>query len=303
MGLARPIMTGIRAIVAGVDGKAPGWWALAWAADEAAVTGAHLTICRVYPDGHRPPVGGHRHPGEVLELADPLLMRQVRRVQARLGGDRVTLSTPAGSPGLLLVEAAGDLLVVGASVADHLSAMSTARWVAAHAACPVVVVRPIREAAGLFAGHVVVGVDGSEPARAALAFAFGYAATHALPLAAVYAAGGHADGHPGDVWVDDRFAETHVNPPPAGLTELDVEVEPYTREYPAVPVKRAVYHGGPVPALLRAAAGARLLVVGDRGRSAMARLLLGSVGQGVVSRAAGPVAVAHAGPHAPVSGR
>jgi nucleotide-binding universal stress UspA family protein len=55
-----------------------------------------------------------------------------------------------------------------------------------------------------------------------------------------------------------------------------------------------VYHGGPVPALLRAAAGARLLVVGDRGRGAVARLLLGSVSQGVVSRAAGPVAVVHA---------
>jgi nucleotide-binding universal stress UspA family protein len=287
-------MNDVRTIVAGVDGTAPGWWALAWAADEAAATGAHLTVCRVYRPEHRPPVGGRRHPGEVLELTDPLLMRQVRRVQARLGGDLVTLSTPAGSPGQLLVDAGGDLLVVGATSADHLSAMSTARWVAANAERPVVVVRLIRKAAGLFAGHVVVAVDGSEPARAALAFGFRYAATHGLPLAAVHATGGQADDKPGDVWVDDKFAETHVTPPPAGLAELDIEVEPYAREHPTVAVKRAVYHGGPVPALLRAAAGARLLVVGDRGRGAVARLLLGSVSQGVISRAAGPVAVVHA---------
>lgn len=287
-------MNDVRSIVAGVDGKAPGWWALAWAADEAAVTGAHLVVCRVYRPDHRPPVDDRRHPGEVLELADPLLMRQVRRIQARLGGDRVTLSTPSGSPGQQLVDADGDLLVVGASAADHLSAMSTARWVAAHAGCPVVVVRLIRKAAGLFAGHVVVGVDGSEPARAALAFGFRHAATHGLPLVAVHATGGQGDDKPGDVWVDDRFAETHVTPQPAGLAELDVEVEPYALDHPEVAVKRAVYHGGPVPALLRAAAGARLLVVGDRGRGAVARMLLGSVSQGVVSRAAGPVAVVHA---------
>ncbi len=289
-------MTDIRTIVVGVDGKAPGWWALAWAADEAAVTGARLKICRVYQPDHRPPVGGQRHPGEVLELADPLLMRQVRHVQARLGGALVTLSTPAGGPGQQLVDAGGDLLVVGAISGDHLSAMSTARWVAAHARCPVVVVRLIGKAAGLFAGHVVVGVDGSEPARAALAFGLRHAATHGLPLAAVHATGGHTDDEPGDVWVDDRFAETHVTPPPPGLTELDVEVEPYARDHPEVAVKRAVYHGGPVPALLRAAAGARLLVVGDRGRGAVSRLLLGSVSQGVVARANGPVAVAHTDP-------
>jgi nucleotide-binding universal stress UspA family protein len=151
-------MTDIRTIVVGVDGNAPGWWALAWAADEAAVTGAHLTVCRVYRADHQPPLDGRRHPGEVLELTDPLLMRQVRHVQARLGGALVTLSTPTGSRGQQLVDAGGDLLVVGASSGDRLPTMSTARWVAAHAGCPVVVVRLIRKAVGLFASHVVVGV-------------------------------------------------------------------------------------------------------------------------------------------------
>jgi hypothetical protein len=63
---------------------------------------------------------------------------------------------------------------------------------------------------------IVAGVDGKAPGWWA--------------LAAVYATGSHADGQPGDVWVDDRFAETHVAPPPPGLVELDIEVEPYARE-------------------------------------------------------------------------
>jgi nucleotide-binding universal stress UspA family protein len=290
-------MNSIRTVVVGVDGSDPGWWALAWAADEAVAIGAHLLICRVHPPDSAPPFTGRQSRTATLELADPTLMRQVERVRARLGGDRVTLSTPTGSPGQQLVDACGDLLVVGAHAEDQLSPLSplsTARWIAVHASCPVVVVRPLATAVGVFAGHVVVGVDGSDPARAALAFGFQYAAEHDLPLAAVHATGTHGDEEPGDVWVDDRFAETHLTPPPPGLTLLEVEVEPHALEHPSVPVKRALYRGAAVPALLRAATGARLLVVGDRGRGTVARLLLGSVSQAVVRKANGPVAVTHA---------
>jgi nucleotide-binding universal stress UspA family protein len=217
----------------------------------------------------------------------------VAAVRARLGGDRVELLTPAGEPGPALLSAGADLLVVGAAEAPaRVTPLSTPRWVAAHAAGPVVVVRPTR-GTGLFAGHAVVGVDGGEPARAALAFGFGYAAARGVPLAAVHVTGTHGEDSR-DIWVDDRFAETHLDPPPAALELLDSEVEPYARANPAVPVKRAVWHGGAVSGLLRAAAGARLLAVGDRGRAAPTRLLLGSVSQGVVAHGAGPVVVAHA---------
>jgi nucleotide-binding universal stress UspA family protein len=94
--------------------------------------------------------------------------------------------------------------------------------------------------------------------------------------------------------VDDRFAETHLDPPPAGLTMLDVEGGAVVPRAPLGRGETRRYRGDPVPALLRAAAGARLLVVGDRGRDAAARVLLGSVSQGVVAHAARPVAVVHA---------
>jgi hypothetical protein len=43
--------------------------------------------------------------------------------------------------------------------------------------------------------------------------------------------------------------------------------EDHHQAYLDVPVKRAIYHGLAASALVRAATGARLLVVGDRGRS------------------------------------
>ncbi|TNH31140.1 hypothetical protein FHG89_04015 [Micromonospora orduensis] len=114
----------------------------------------------------------------------------VASTRARLGGDRIALRVLPGRPGHLFVEAASDadLLIVGPPAASAPRGLgSTAHYVAAHAPCPVVVVRPLaggREAA--FAGHVVVGVDDSAAGRAALEFGFGYADTHVRPLAAVH---------------------------------------------------------------------------------------------------------------------
>lgn len=296
-------------IVVGVDGAPPSRRALDWAATEAAACGGRLLVCRVYPAGLPAPAAGRsrtvtRSATAIVELADPALAPGLASARDRLGADRIEVATPTGDPGERLVDAGGDLLVVGAPRARSmlprvvLPRPSVAQWVAAHARCPVVVTRPAESPGGLFAGHVVVGVDGGRPARAALRFGFAYAARHGLPLAAVHAVGPHHETAPGDVWVDDRYAETHLAPSPEALTLLDVEVEPYAREHPEVAVKRAVQRGGAVPGLRRAAAGARLLVVGARGRGGAAAALpgavaLGSVSQAMVTHGVGPVAVVH----------
>jgi nucleotide-binding universal stress UspA family protein len=65
---------------------------------------------------------------------------------------------------------------------------SVAVSLAAHAACPVVVVRgPEFDASAPRVEPVVVGVDGSPASEAAFAFAFAAAALHAVPLVAVHA--------------------------------------------------------------------------------------------------------------------
>jgi hypothetical protein len=96
-----------------------------------------------------------------------------------------------------------------------------------------------------------------------------------------------------DLWVDDEMLETHLTSEPPELAMLAAEVEPWSHEYPTVPVKRAVYADRPLPGLLRAATGARLLVVGHRGHGPLARAVLGSVAHGVIKHATGTATITH----------
>jgi nucleotide-binding universal stress UspA family protein len=58
---------------------------------------------------------------------------------------------------------------------------------------------------------------------------------------------------------------------------------------PPVPLATVLAEGDATQSLVRAAAGADLLVLGIRGRSPAAGLLLGSVSQACAARASGPV--------------
>ncbi|MCW6006226.1 universal stress protein [Micromonospora sp. CPCC 205371] len=271
-------------VAVGVAGTATSWQALAWAADARRALG-HLPRL---PRRVRARLVSAAVPMAVLELADPPLARAVAATRARLGGERVSVRIrPEHHAVALLADAAweADLLVLGAPSGSGWR--ETTHRLLGHVAVPTVVVRSVAGASGPFAGHVVVGVDGSEPSAGGLEFAFRYAAAHRAPIAAVHA----TSDAPDDFWFDDTMLETHFPTDPAGLRLLAEQVEPWTHKYPDVRVKRAVYTGRALPALLRAAAGARLLVLGARGHGVAARALLGSVSHGAVDRAAGPVAV------------
>jgi nucleotide-binding universal stress UspA family protein len=278
--------------VVGVGGD-NSWQTLAWAVADATVTGGRLLVSHVC----RPDSGLASHRGQiplaVLELTDPPLARAIAAARDRLGGHRVVLNIATGNVGDALVRAAeaADVVVLGAPrLTGWAGRASTTHDVIRRAPCPTVVVRPVSDCEpGPFAGQIVVGVDGSAPARAALEFAFGYAAAHRRALAAIHVS---RPAH-GDLWFDDAMLETQVVDEPRGMALLANEVEPWRHRFPAVPVRPALYGGRPLPGLLRAAAGARLLVVGDHGRGPAARLVLGSVTYGAVDRAQCPVAVVH----------
>jgi nucleotide-binding universal stress UspA family protein len=70
----------------------------------------------------------------------------------------------------------------------------------------------------------------------------------------------------------------------------------WQERFPDVKVVHSVVLGHPVPSLVSRAAGARLLVVGSRGRSSVRSLVLGSVSHGVLHHASGPVAVVRSAP-------
>ena len=173
-----------------------------------------------------------------VALLDPGLYRRLRVIRQRWPADDIALDVAAGSLARQLIDRAtrGIVTVLAAPARD----IATATRVAAHARGVVVAVRPttppIDVTAGPFAGHVVVGVDGGPSSRAAVRFAFDYAARHRRPVAAV-----HADAvDPAGAWVEDDQTQVHLMPHAFDLDLLEGAVMAAHQAYPDVPVRRFV---------------------------------------------------------------
>ncbi|WP_413759873.1 universal stress protein [Streptomyces sp. MMBL 11-3] len=133
---------------------------------------------------------------------------------------------------------------------------------------------------------LVVGVDGSEPALRALDWAADEAALRGLPLRIVYAS----------LW--ERYEGAAPAEGLGGSSEqvradniVETAARRAHRREPDLKVSAEVLREESVPALLREGRNAFALVVGGRGRSGIAELLLGSVGLAVAARADCPVVV------------
>ncbi|MFO7251870.1 MAG: universal stress protein [Actinomycetes bacterium] len=128
---------------------------------------------------------------------------------------------------------------------------------------------------------ILVGVDGSRAGLAAVAWAAREAALRRMPLRVVHAI---------PAWA----LETGDEGPYAGVarwmregaeTVLTGAVDRARREVPGLEVAAEPIPGDPRPALVKAAADAELLVVGNHGLGGFRGLLLGSVAQGVAGHA------------------
>lgn len=210
----------------------------------------------------------------------------VERAAAALGADRVTSHVDAGSPSAVLLSQVrqGDLLVVGSHGHRPVARMllgSTSTAVAAHAPCPVLVVRGPRVRSR---GPVVVGVDGSPSSVAAVRYAADVAAREHTTLRAVLALSPVTDAL-GFVSGPDGPEVTQAQ---AVLAEA---VAGLAVDHPDVPVEQVLAQTHPVEALLRHSRSARLVVVGSRGRGGLRAMLLGSVSREVLHHASCPVLV------------
>ncbi|MFD7445659.1 universal stress protein [Streptomyces sp. NPDC059909] len=162
-------------------------------------------------------------------------------------------------------------------LAEVVSALSTTVPVSANAACPVVVV-PEAERTVEEPPYLVVGVDGSPSADAAL--------DHALATAASRGASVRAVG----VWqrpllgfLDEQAALESCH------RQLHEATTARSAAYQDVPLSHAVLRGHPVEALAEAAEHALAVVVGRRGREGFTGMRLGSVPHGLLHRAVCPV--------------
>ncbi|WP_380164902.1 universal stress protein [Jannaschia sp. R86511] len=182
------------------------------------------------------------------------------------------------------------LVVVGSRGHGGLTGLllgSVAVPVSAHAACPVVVVRGTEPLTAAAAAPVVVGVDGSGESTQAVGFALAEAQRHGCPLHVVMAWD--------ELWIGAPELQAPI-PTAAELQEDAVRMVSETLAgwsdvYPDVRVTRVVERGRAAPVLLREAVGARLVVVGSRGRGGFGGLLLGSTSQTLLHRSPVDVAV------------
>ncbi|MFG1996276.1 universal stress protein [Actinoplanes sp. NPDC048988] len=177
----------------------------------------------------------------------------------------------AATPVLLGESRQASLLVLGDRGLGGVSGLiigSVAVHASAHAHCPVLVVR----GAGHPGGPVVVGVDGSESSRLAVAAAFEQSAAAGAELVAVLAG-------------DDGLA---------GRLLLGEVLAGWGERYPQVRVRAEAVRESARKVLTERSRTARLIVVGARGRGAFEGLVLGSVSQALLHHAGCPVEVVRA---------
>jgi nucleotide-binding universal stress UspA family protein len=136
--------------------------------------------------------------------------------------------------------------------------------------------------------RIVVGVDGSEPSKHALRWAVRQAELTGASVDAINAWDVPLYAGVAPIFETGTEGEVLAKAGERVLTETLAEV---AGERPSVAVHPRVVEGHPAVALLRAAEGADLLVVGCRGHGAFVSALLGSVSQYCVHHAPCPVVV------------
>lgn len=136
--------------------------------------------------------------------------------------------------------------------------------------------------------RIVVGVDGSESSKRALRWAIDEAQRRDAVVDAVHA------WHFTYVGMEPYGGAMPYDPgalEPAARAVLDETVDSVDATGLAAPVRRHLVQGGAGGALVAAAQGADLLVVGARGHGGFVGLLLGSVSQQVAHHAPCPIVI------------
>ncbi|MFE9634048.1 universal stress protein [Streptomyces sp. NPDC006463] len=273
-----------RGIVVGIDPSRDWHLPLAWAADEAHRRGLGLRLVMAAPpsrDTHH--VDGEPRTTALRQAADEYLGAATAWARQRHPDVDVTAELTDGLPASTIGRTAGQahMIVLGSRrlsrTAQYLSAGSTVVPVTAQAHCPVVVVGDAEHITQQ-PPYLVVGVDGSESSKAALALAFEEADLRGAALRAIA------------VWQPPHFPlhdeEAALQAQRRMLSETTAG---WSQKYPDVALTHEVLTGHPVEELATAAEHALAVVVGRRGRGGYCGMRLGSVVHGLLHRAHCPV--------------
>ena len=276
-----------RSVVVGIDASKNSEEALFWAAECAVGVGADLEI--VYALDHSGWGLDAQTHSAVEQEARALLSSRGALVGHRHPALVVRTDVAVESLAKALIDASRQavLLVVGSGrVARFGGPLISSRsyQVAAAAHCPVAVVPAIPPDG---AHGVVVGVDGSPSSVEAVALAAAEADRLGEELRVVHA------------WTDPAFLTDSYMIAGFSLRVREEErvilaeaVAGLARRYPDLRVDEVLVEGAPGEVILAESENARLIVVGNRGRKGLARILLGSASHEVLLGARCPVIVA-----------
>lgn len=154
----------------------------------------------------------------------------------------------------------------------------------------------VSEATSPAAGRIVVGVDDSDQAAAALRWALAEGVLRQATVEVVHAWSPPVSALPFGATLVIPVDEAALDD--AARTEVEELVRTAVAQLdgPGPQVQITILPGGPSVTLVEVADGADLVVVGSHGRTGLSRLMLGSVAMAVVNHAPCPVVVVRA-PH------
>lgn len=275
----------------GVDGSEHSRAALAWGLALASQRGATVELIHVADDSFLSESVAFL--SEAQAASEQMLATEIGRAKSEYGfaGD-ISGTAIVGHPIAELEEASreADLLVLGAHSGGKFAGSvfgTRAVKVAAVANCPVAVIPAEGESGG---EGIVVGVDGSDASKRAIAWAAEEASFRGAPLIAVYAWMPPLTPGLEYLWSEELVAAQQA----AASEAIAIGVAGLAERYPDLEIRREIVQAPPVTALLQVAADAEMLVVGSRGRGGISRLLLGSVSHGVLNALPCPTVVTRA---------
>lgn len=287
----------VRPVLVAVDGSESAARAIAWAAREAKARRAPLTIMHTY---HWPSSGlgameavGFLMDALAEDSAEIVAAAGAAATEAAPGVEVTTVSElGAAVPAIVAASKDAQLTVIGSRGLGGFTGLllgSVSTGVVAAAQSPVVVLRGEDEPAA--DAPVLAGVDGDDATEAVLREAFAAADRARAPLLVLHA----WTPPPAVVLTEAAIAAAQAQDAwhASIADDLAGRVAAVAADFPDVKVQTMTASGRPAVALLEQAKGARLVVVGSRGRGEFKSMLLGSTSRALTQHAPCPVLVVH----------